>query len=107
MERHKYDSENYIRAKRRVENLKNFYAHIGVYVVINVLLFSFKLNIMDFFIDQGVRDQGFLNWMEWNIIFIPIIWGIILLVIGIYYFKLKPEFYRNWEERQIRKYMEE
>ncbi|MCK0146979.1 2TM domain-containing protein [Arenibacter sp. F26102] len=106
MGKYKYDSEKYIRAKRRVENLKNFYAHIAVYVVMNVLLFSFKVNIIDFFVEHGVNDQGFLNWVEWNIVFIPIIWGVVLLLIGLFYFKMKPVFFRNWEERQIRKYME-
>ena len=107
MEMDNYDSEKYIQAKKWVDNLKNFYAHVAIYLLMNVLLFTFKENIMNFFKDQGVRGQEFLGWMEWNIIFIPIIWGVVLLVIGIYYFKLKPAFFRNWEERQIRKYMEE
>jgi hypothetical protein len=103
----KEDIEKYIRAKKRVEHLKNFYAHVFVYVVMCLLLFLFGGKIVDFFLDKGVTDQGFLTWVEWNIVFIPIIWGVVLLVIGIYHFKLKTGFLKNWEARQMRKYMEE
>lgn len=97
----------YIRAKKRVDTLKNFYAHIAVYLVMNVLLFVFKGRIVSFFVDKGVEDQGFLNWMEWNMVFIPIVWGVVLLVAGIYILKLKPGFIEKWEEKQLRKYTEE
>lgn len=99
--------ERYIRAKKRVDTLKNFYAHIAVYLVMNVLLFVFKGRIMSFFIANGVEDQGFLNWMEWNMAFIPVVWGVVLLVAGIYFLKLKPGFIKKWEEKQLRKYTEE
>ncbi|MDX1768676.1 MAG: 2TM domain-containing protein [Arenibacter troitsensis] len=99
--------ERYIRAKKRVDTLKNFYAHIAVYLVMNVLLFVFKGRIVSFFVDKGVEDQGFLNWMEWNMVFIPIVWGVVLLVAGIYLLKLKPGFIEKWEEKQLRKYTEE
>ena len=97
--------EKYIKAKKRVDNLKNFYAHIAVYLVMNILLIVFKGRILNFFTANGVEDQGFLNWMEWNMIFIPVIWGVILLVTGVYFLKLKPGFFRKWEERRMRKYM--
>ena len=99
--------EKYIKAKKRVDNLKNFYAHIAVYLVMNTLLFVFKGRILNFFTTNGVEDQGFLNWMEWNMILIPVIWGVVLLVTGVYFLKLKPGFFRKWEERKMQKYMEE
>ncbi|NNG08931.1 MAG: Pr2TM family membrane protein, partial [Arenibacter sp.] len=34
-------------------------------------------------------------------------WGIVLLVTGLYFLKLKPRFFRDWEDRQIKKYMKE
>lgn len=107
MERDRDNLEKYIKAKRRVDNLKNFYAHIAVYLVMNTLLFVFKGRILNFITTNGVEDQGFLNWMEWNMIFIPVIWGVVLLVTGVYFLKLKPGFFRKWEERQMQKYMEE
>lgn len=32
--------ENYLRAKKRVENLKAFYIHLTVYILVNLMLFS-------------------------------------------------------------------
>ena len=99
--------EKYVNAKKRVDNLKNFYAHIAFYLVMSSLLFVFKGEILNFFTANGVEDQGFLKWMEWNMVLIPVIWGVILVVAGVYFLKLKPGFFRKWEERQMRKYMEE
>ncbi|MCK0190142.1 2TM domain-containing protein [Arenibacter sp. F20364] len=107
MDKDKGDIEKYIRAKKRVDNLKNFYAHIVIYVIMSLLLFLFKGRIIDFFVGKGVRDEGFLTWMDWNFVFIPIIWGVVLLVIGIYHFRFKSGFIKKWEARQLRKYMEE
>ena len=101
------DYENYVRAKKRVDNIKNFYAHLVIYLLMNILLFAFKGSILNFIKSKGVVDQGFLNWVEWNLIFIPILWGIVLAVTGLYFLKLKPRFFREWEERQIKKYMKE
>lgn len=32
--------EKYLRAKKRVENLKAFYIHLTVYILVNLMLFS-------------------------------------------------------------------
>ena len=107
METEPKDFENYVRAKKSVDNIKNFYAHLVIYLFMNSLLLAFKGSILNFFRSKGVEDEGFLYWMEWNLIFIPILWGIVLLVTGLYFLKLKPRFFRDWEDRQIKKYMKE
>ncbi len=63
---------------------------------------------------HGFEDEGFLNWSGLNIILTPMLWGIGLLIHGLVVFKfdslaikgLKPKIIKNWEERQIKKYME-
>jgi hypothetical protein len=49
MEMDRDNLEKYIKAKKRVDNLKNFYAHIAVYLVMNILLFVVKGRILNFF----------------------------------------------------------
>ena len=97
--------EKYVKAKNRADNIKSFYAHIVFFVSINVLLFVFRGAIIDFFVSKGLTDDGFLNWLELNIIMVPIIWSVVLVFVGIYLLKLKPGFFKNWESRQIEKYM--
>jgi len=103
------------RAHKRVKNLKGFYRHLRVYIVINILLLLVKFRAYDYFADEGIMDEGFFDWFEWNIIGTPVIWGLGLGIHAIYVFVLKsrplkefsPKFYKEWEERQIEKYMNE
>ncbi len=44
------EGEKYLRAKKRVENLKAFYIHLAVYLLVNVMLFVLN----------AVTDPG--NW---------------------------------------------
>lgn len=103
------------KAQKRVEDIKRFYRHLRIYIVVNLILLFFKFRALDFFQDNGIQDQGFLDWFEWNIVGTPILWGIGLLVHALYVFRFqskplrgfKPRFIKDWEERQISKYIEE
>lgn len=86
------------RALKRVSQLKKFYSHLSVYIIINLIIFSIKAYYLDFF-NNG--DIG--NWLQWHIISTPLIWGIFLLVHAI---KVFSPFPRNWEKRQIQKYID-
>lgn len=99
--------EKYLRAKNRVDSIKAFYAHVIIFIVGTVVIFVFKDRMVDMVASQGAIDPGFLYWMEWNIVAIPILWGLVLLFFGIYIFKLKPGFLKNWEKRKIEKYLKE
>ncbi len=108
-----YPSEKFAKAKRRVDRIKDFYGHLSVYVVANVLLFVFKGYAFNYIISQGIEDQGFLDWFMLNIVLTPIIWGLGLIIHGFLAFRpvpfsiknLKPKFIKDWEERQIQKYL--
>ena len=108
-------SRRFRKAKKRVEHIKRFYRHLAVYLVINTVLFIAKIKIFGFFTTKGFENQGFFDWLEWNIIATPVFWGIGLFFHGLYVFKfkskalkeLKPKFLRDWEEKQLQKYMEE
>lgn len=108
-------TEKLKKAQKRVKNLKDFYRHLRVYIVINVLLLIVKFKAHDFFTEKGIVDEGFIDWFEWNILGTPVIWGLGLGVHAIYVFgfkskslkELKPRFYTDWEDRQIEKYMNE
>lgn len=110
MEANKHQSEKYIRAQNRVKQIKQFYKHLKIYIIVNILLLIVKFRLFDFFTNKGVQDEGFYDWLEWNTIGTPIVWGIGLFLHGIYVFKwqqFKPNFMKDWEAKQMTKFLEE
>lgn len=107
MEVNKHQSEKFIKAQKRVKLIKQFYRHLKLYIIINVLLYMMKFILIDFFTKQGIQDEGFYSWLEWN----AILWGIGLIIHGICVFnwhhKLKPNFMKDWEAKQMIKFLEE
>ncbi|WP_089888181.1 2TM domain-containing protein [Kriegella aquimaris] len=86
------------RAKKRVEELKGFYIHLFVYMAVNVFIlvgvYSSVSGDMDSFWDLGH-------------FFTPIFWGIGLAFHAAKVFGFSPFFNKEWEERQIQKYIDE
>ncbi len=91
------ENEKLKRAKKRVEELKGFYIHLSVYLVINAFII---LNIL-------IRswDDGDSFW-HFGTFFTPFFWGIGLAFHAAKVFNYNPILGKDWEERQIRKYIE-
>lgn len=107
METSIHQSEKYVKAQKRVKQIKSFYQHLKVYIIINVLLYAGKFILIDFFNEQGIQDEGFYSWLEWN----TILWGIGLIIHGIcafnWHHKFKPNFMKDWEAKQMIKFLKE
>ncbi len=89
-----FDQEKYKRAKKKIEELKGFYIHFVVYLVINTfILVNIYLNTDDFW-----------QWPHFVTLFA---WGIGLGFHASKTFGFNPLFGKKWEERQIQKYIEE
>lgn len=82
--------EKYIRAKKRVEQLKGFYIHLTIYILVNLMLFVINL----------LSDAG-----NWWFLYPFCGWGIGVLVHGLSIFTA-GKFVADWEERKIKEYME-
>tara|TARA_B100001146_G_scaffold224006_1_gene240238 strand:+ start:743 stop:1066 length:324 start_codon:yes stop_codon:yes gene_type:complete len=91
----KDSSSKYSRAKLKVERIKKFYEHALLFLIVNVVLFWFKGEIFAFFLDQEIHNSEFYNWLALNIIFIPVIWGVILLIHANYAFLGSSKFWKN------------
>jgi len=108
-------SPQFVKARKRVNNIKKFYKHLTVFIVINSVLLIAKFKLFDFFTQQGVQDQGFYDWLNWNIIGTPVVWGIGLLLHGIYVFRMnsrplkdfRPRFVKNWEMKKMEEFLRE
>lgn len=85
------EDEKYRRAKRRVKDLKGFYTHLAIFILINVIL-----AILNLFTSPGTL------WFYW----ITIFWGIFLLWHAFVTFVRRGIFSDEWEERKIKEIME-
>ncbi len=85
------------RARKRVEELKGFYIHFSVYIVINSFIL---LNIFIRSLSEGDSFWAF------GTFFTPFFWGIGLAFHAAKVFHFNPIFGKKWEERQIQKYIE-
>jgi uncharacterized RDD family membrane protein YckC len=82
--------EAYLRAKKRVAELKGFYAHLIVFVIVNMILVIINL----------VFTPRFLWFL------IPLLgWGVGLFFHAVFGFGLFGVFTKEWEERKIKQYM--
>lgn len=85
--------KRYERAKERVEELKKFYGNLTSYVVI----ISFLAGV-NYYLNEW-RNPWFL-WAALG-------WGIGVAFHAVKAYRINPMFDKDWEERKIRKYMNE
>ncbi len=91
------EQEKYNKAKKKVEELKGFYIHFAVYLVINsaILLIIYLATL----------KEGSTFWTFGHFSTL-IFWGVGLAFHAAFTFSLNPFFGREWEARQIKKYMD-
>lgn len=82
--------ERYLRAKRKMENLKRFYSHLTVYILVNIMIFIVNL----------ITDPG-----DWWFIYPLLGWGIAIVIQAFTTF-VPDKFGTDWEEKKIKEYME-
>lgn len=97
--------KNLVKAKQKVEKLKEFYQHLMTYILVNLFItfvwkFSFKV-FGDFVISNRFDDDGFTHIPIW------FIWGVFLIADAIKTFGFFNLYDKNWEERKIEEFMKE
>ncbi|MDX1314066.1 MAG: 2TM domain-containing protein [Eudoraea sp.] len=87
-----FEKENsYLRAKKRVEEIKGFYGNLTAFVIIMPLLAWLNYMTSDF---------------PW-VIFPAVGWGLGVILNGMCAYGYNPILGKNWEERKIREFMSE
>ncbi len=101
----------YKRAKKRMIEERSFYTHAAIYVVMNVVILFFKIELSDY-----LDSERYSNILVWNIISTPILWGLGLLGHGLWTFRDKnglgklfnrSVFSKKWEEQKIKELINE
>lgn len=98
----KMHSEAYLRAQKKVNNLKGFYIHLLVYIIINCIFSYIKItrNIEN---GETFREAFYDN----NTFGLWILWGIGLVLHGVNVFITNGKFGQAWEEKKIKEFMNE
>ena len=94
-----------LKAKLRVEEIKKFYKHLTIYVLVNLFLtfvwkFSFKI-FGNFIVSNQFDVDGFEHIPIW------LLWGLFLVLHGLKTFGYLTFFGKDWEERKIKEFMKE
>lgn len=92
MELKENNNAAYERAAKRMKDIKGFYVHAIVYVLVNVFLLILNLKSSD--------DADF------GMFATPLFWGIGLAAHGLSVFGRNLIFGKKWEERKIQELME-
>lgn len=85
------DNIKYLQAKKRVKQIKGFYIHALVYVLVNVMILILKF-----------QKYGNIEFNDWGIG----LWGIGLAIHSLSVFLPNFILGKNWEERKILELME-
>ena len=103
MEKDYIKEQQYIKAKKRVKDIKGFYSHLAVYLVINtfisgVIIFGLT-HEDDYSFTGAISHFGvYSTWLFWGI-------GLLFHWLGVFGFK--NVLGKSWEERKIKELMEE
>lgn len=100
--REKSEKSKLKKARRKVAELKGFYTHLMVYIVINTMIVVIKL------VGTSYYGETFMGpFWHFSTFGVWLFWGIGLAFHGIKTFSNKSVLGKGWEERQIQKYLEQ
>ncbi|WP_420322968.1 2TM domain-containing protein [Flagellimonas sp.] len=98
------DLDKYECAKKRVKELKGFYNHLKIFILVNAAFYLIKSGWLTPYMPEGFPTEAFyFDWINGNFI----IWGVIVVIHWLTLYRHKLKFLKRWEERQIQKYMEQ
>ena len=94
--------QSYIRAKKRVKDIKGFYIHLVVYIAVNIFISGIIIYGLttsgDTFSEALTNFGTYSTWLFWGI-------GMFFHWLGVFGFK-SLGFGKDWEERKIKEMME-
>jgi len=91
MEIHNQDELRYLKAQKKVEEIKGFYGNLFSYIIINMGLLVLNL----------LTSPEYL-WFFWPLLG----WGIGVLIHGLVVFNALPFLGKDWEEQKIKEFIE-
>ncbi len=96
MENKYLEQDRYERAKKRVKDIKGFYTHALVYVVVNLMIVVLNVHNLD-------KGESYFQWQNFTTLFF---WGIGLLAHAASVFVPYLVLGKQWEEKKIKELIE-
>lgn len=103
MEKDFTQEHKYLLAKKRVEKIKGFYVHLAVYIIVNIFISGIivygltKDSGNEYRFKEAITHFGtYSTWLFWGI-------GLFFHWLGVFGSNLF--FGKDWEKRQVEKYM--
>lgn len=91
------------RARKRVKEIKGFYDHVKIFIVVNAFFYLLKSGWLNTFMPEGVElIPVYFNWVNVNLL----VWLSILAVHAVYITRHRWAFLKKWEERKIKEFMD-
>ncbi|MRX68268.1 2TM domain-containing protein [Flavobacterium resistens] len=91
MESDHTQAKRYQKAQKRVKEIRGFYEHLTVFILVTVILIVINL----------MTSPEYL-WFIWCVFG----WGIGVVIHGLKTFEISPAFSKDWEERKIKEILE-
>ena len=88
-------SLSYLKAKKKVETLKGFYGHLGVYIILNTAIILTTANVL---------SSEKTDFSDWSNYVTPFFWGFGIVSHAIYVFfvlKVNNNFLKRWEDKKM------
>lgn len=94
--------QQYLKAKKKVKDIKGFYSHLTVYIIINIFISGiivYGLTRGDYTFGKAITNFGvYSTWLFWGI-------GLFFHWLGVFGFKNLLG--KSWEEKKIKELMSE
>lgn len=95
--------QQYLKAKKRVKDIKGFYSHLSVYVIINIFISGIIIYGLSYdgndSLEESLGNFGvYSTWLFWGI-------GLFFHWLGVFGFKNLVG--KSWEDKKIKELMEE
>jgi hypothetical protein len=94
------EDKSYILAKKRVDELKGYYIHLAIYIIVNIVIFSFKI-----YDNMQSGDTLYEALTSYSTYLTAFFWGIGLLSHTFKTFGLNFILGSNWQQKKIDEYM--
>ncbi len=93
------NDRKYRKARKKVKEIKEFYTHLAVYIIVNTLLIIMHLGIFQ----SGIAN---VEIPKWSMFTTPFFWGIGLFFHWLKVFKNNGTFFKDWEKRKIQEFLD-